>query len=143
VIDGGVGSTFVSGGGGSNTFFLDGRATGISWSTITDFQLDQDRATIWGWKQGVSRVAAFEANGGAAGFSGLTLHFENLLPDNAASGATNANFNSITLTGKTLQDFGASSLTELNQQIASGSNSHFLVGQTSDAYGEHGYLFIS
>jgi hypothetical protein len=143
VIDGGVGSTFVSGGGGSNTFFLDGRASGISWSTITDFQFGQDKATIWGWKQGVSRVAAFEANGGAAGYSGLTLHFENLLPDGAASGATNANFNSITLTGKTLQDFGASSVAELNQQIASGSNSHFLVGQTNDAYGEHGYLFIS
>jgi hypothetical protein len=143
VIDGGVGSTFVSGGGGSNTFFLDGRASGISWSTITDFQFGQDKATIWGWKQGVSRVAAFEANGGATGFSGLTLHFENLLPDGSASGATNANFNSITLTGKTLQDFGASSVAELNQQIASGSNSHFLVGQTNDAYGEHGYLFIS
>lgn len=143
VIDGGVGSTFVSGGGGSNTFFLDGRASGISWSTITDFQFGQDKATIWGWKQGVSRVAAFEANGGATGFSGLTLHFENLLPDGSAADARNANFNSITLTGKTLQDFGASSVDELNQQIASGSNSHFLVGQTNDAYGEHGYLFIS
>jgi|GEM_PF-764345 len=143
VIDGGVGSTFVSGGGGSNTFFLDGRAAGVSWSTIRDFQFGQDNATIWGWKQGVSRVAAFEANGGAAGYSGLTLHFENLLPDGSGADARNANFNSITLTGKTLQDLGASSVTELNQQIASGSNSHFLVGQTNDAYGEHGYLFIS
>lgn len=143
VIDGGVGSTFVSGGGGSNTFFLDGRASGISWSTITDFQFGQDKATIWGWKQGVSRVAGFEANGGATGFSGLTLHFENLLPDGSGANARNSNFNSITLTGKTLQDFGASSVDELNQQIASGSNSHFSVGQTNDAYGEHGYLFIS
>jgi len=142
-LTGGVGSTFVSGGGGSNTFFLDGRAAGVSWSTIRDFQFGQDKATIWGWKQGVSRVAAFEANGGAAGYSGLTLHFQHLLPDGAGADARNYSFNSITLTGKTLQDFGASSVAELNQQIASGSNSHFLVGQTNDAYGEHGYLFIS
>lgn len=91
----------------------------------------------------MSRVAAFEANGGATGFSGFTLHFENLLTDGAASGATSADFNSITVTGKTLQDFGANSVAELNQQIVAGSNSHFIVGQTNDAYGEHEYLFIS
>jgi len=34
-------------------------------------------------------------------------------------------------------------VTELNTQIANNSNSHFMVGQTVDAYGEHGYLFIS
>lgn len=40
ILDGGTGSTFVSSGGttaNSNTFFLDGRAAGASWSTITDF----------------------------------------------------------------------------------------------------------
>jgi serralysin len=143
VIDGGTGSTFVSGGGGSNTFFLDGRASGVSWSTITDFQLGADKATIWGWKQGVSRVKAVEADGGAAGYSGLTLHFENLLPDGSPSGSLNANLNSITLSNLSLSSFGASSVAELNQQITSGSNSHFVVGQTNDVYGEHGYLYIS
>jgi hypothetical protein len=51
--------------------------------------------------------------------------------------------NSITLTGKTLADFGASSLEELNAQIASQTNGHFIVDKTTDTYGEHGYLFIS
>jgi Ca2+-binding RTX toxin-like protein len=144
VIDGGTGSTFVSGGGGANTFFLDGRASGVSWSTITDFQLgDGDKATIWGWKEGVSRVKEVVENGGAAGYTGLTLHFENLLPDGSASTARNASLNSITFTSKSLSDFGVESVAELNQQIASGSNSHFIVGATNDVYGEHGYLFIS
>lgn len=143
VVDGGVGSTFVTGGAGSNTFFLDGRASGVSWSTITDFKLGTDKATIWGWKAGVSRLASIETNGGAEGFAGLTLHFENLLPDGAANGATNRDLNSITMSGRSLADFGAGSLAELNSQIAAGSNPHFLVGQTTDAYGDHGFLHIS
>jgi hypothetical protein len=73
----------------------------------------------------------------------LTLHFENLLPDDAAAGQTNSNFNSITLSRLTLADFGASSLTDLNAQIAAGTNSHFVVGKTVDDFGEHGYLFLS
>jgi Ca2+-binding RTX toxin-like protein len=143
VIDGGTGSTFVSGGGGSNTFFLDGRAPGVSWSTITDFRLGVDFTTIWGWKAGVSRVAALEANGGAAGYSGLTLHFENLLPDLAPQGSLNQNLNSITFSHMGLADFGVASLNELNAQIATGASSHFTVGETNDIYGQHGYLFIS
>jgi Ca2+-binding RTX toxin-like protein len=148
VIDGGTGSTFVSGGGvgDADTFFLDGRAPGVSWSTITDFELGRDKVTIWGWKEGVSRASVLFNDvdtGGAAGYTGLTLHFENLLPDNAAAGTTNSNFNSITLTGLKLADFGASSIQELNAQITNDLNSHFIVGQTVDAYGEHGYLFIS
>lgn len=143
VIDGGVGSAFVTGGSGSDTIFLDGRAPGVSWSTVTDFMFGQDKATIWGWKQGVSNVAFLDEQGGASGYQGLTLHFENLLPDGAAPGQTNSNFNSITLSGLTLADFGATSLVELNAQISAGTNSHFIVGQTVDAFGEHGYLFLS
>lgn len=148
VIDGGTGSTFITGGGtgDSDTFFLDGRAAGTSWSTITDFELGLDKATIWGWKAGVSKVNATFSDfntGGAEGFTGLTLHFDNLLPDGASSTDTNPNLNSITLTGKTLQDFGASSLAELNAQLTNGSNSHFVVGKVSDVYGDHGYLYIS
>jgi Ca2+-binding RTX toxin-like protein len=143
VIDGGTGSTFVSGGGGSNTFFLDGRAAGVSWSTITDFQLGQDKATIWGWKNGVSNIKEVVANGGAAGYTGLTLHFEHLLPDGSASTARNSSLNSITFTNKSLSDFGAESVAELNQQITESLNTHFIVGATNDVYGEHGYLYIS
>jgi hypothetical protein len=141
VIDGGVGSSFITGGGGSNTFFLDGRAEGISWSTITDFNGDSDKATIWGWEPGVSQVVLMQELGGAEGFQGLTLHFENLLPDDAASGETNANWNSITFSGKSA--FGFDSLETLNAQILAGTNPNFLTGQTVDDYGTHGYLFIS
>jgi hypothetical protein len=122
---------------------LDGRAAGVSWSTITDFQLGQDKATIWGWKNGVSSIKEVVANGGAAGYTGLTLHFENLLPDGSASTARNSSLNSVTFTDMSLSDFGASSLAQLNQQISIGTNTHFIVGQTSDVYGEHGYLYIS
>jgi hypothetical protein len=148
VIDGGVGSTFVTGGGttaNSSTYFLDGRAPGTSWSTITDFKLDIDKATIWGFVKGVSSVDASFTNfngAGAAGYEGLTLHFKNLLPSGQTSG-TNANLNSITLTGRTLQEFGASSLAELNTQINNQTNPNFLVGATQDSAGTHGYLFIS
>lgn len=146
VIDGGVGSTFISGGAGSNTIFLDGRAPGVSWSTVTDFKLGQDKATIWGWKEGVSKVSTSFADfnsGGAPGYTGLTLHFENLLPDSATPGQTNSNLNSITLSDRTLADFGATSLMDLNAQIAANTNSHFQVGVVSDVFGDHGYLFIS
>ena len=146
VIDGGVGSTFITGGAGSDTIFLDGRAAGVSWSTVTDFTFGQDKATIWGWKAGVSKVSTIFTDfntGGAPGYTGLTLHFENLLPDDAAPGQTNSNFNSITLTGLTLADFGATSLETLNAQITAGTNSHFITGQTTDEYGVHGYLFLS
>jgi Ca2+-binding RTX toxin-like protein len=148
VIDGGTGSTFMSGGGrgDADTFFLDGRASGVTWSTITDFELGLDKATIWGWKQGVSRVSHVFADfdmGGAEGFMGLTLHFEHLLPDGAALTERNENLNSITLSNLTLADFGATSIDELNAQIASGTNPHFMVGSVADVYGEHGYLYIS
>jgi hypothetical protein len=105
--------------------------------------LGLDKATIWGWKEGVSSVLAVDAEGGASGYTGLTLHFKNLLPDDALATDTNESLNSITLTGKTLADFGASSLEELNAQIASQTNIHFIVDKTTDAYGDHGYLFIS
>jgi Ca2+-binding RTX toxin-like protein len=148
VIDGGVGSTFVTGGGtgtNSSTYFLDGRAPGTSWSTITDFKLGSDKATVWGFVRGVSSVDASFTNfndAGAPSYEGLTLHFKNLLPSGQTSGS-NASLNSITLSGRSLQEFGASSLAELNAQLTSGINSHFVVGSVSDLYGEHGYLHIS
>jgi hypothetical protein len=52
-------------------------------------------------------------------------------------------FNSITFSRMSLADFGVNSLNELNEQIAAGMSKHFTVGETSDIYGQHGYLFIS
>jgi hypothetical protein len=156
VIDGGVGSTFVTGGAGhhGDTFFLDGRAPGVSWSTITDFQLGSDQATIWGFVKGVSAVNAQfpDVNtGGAPGYSGLTLHFDNLLPDGQTS-ESNADLNSITLSGHTLSELGFSSIAQMNAAINSAAynpstgqyvvNEHIIIGQTSDSLGTHSYLFL-
>jgi peptidyl-prolyl cis-trans isomerase A (cyclophilin A) len=156
VIDGGVGSTFISGGAGhsGDTFFLDGRAPGVSWSTITDFVLGSDQATIWGFVKGVSSIdnTINDANtGGAENYTGLTLHFANLLPDGQSSGS-NPDLNSITLSGHTLADLGVSSIAQLNSEIANAAynpstgqtivNSHILIGQTQDSLGAHSYLFI-
>jgi Ca2+-binding RTX toxin-like protein len=148
VIDGGTGSSFLTGGGGGDAdiFFLDGRASGVTWSTITDFELGLDQVTIWGWKAGVSQVNAqfLDFNtGGAIGYTGLTLHFENLLPDSAVSTETNPHLNSLTLSAMSLEDFGLSSLQALNEYVKNGLNSHFTVGSVTDVYGEHGYLMIS
>jgi hypothetical protein len=156
VIDGGVGSTFISGGTGhtGDTFFLDGRAPGVSWSTITDFGLGTDQTTIWGFVKGVSSIDTTinDTNtGGAAGYTGLTLHFDNLLTDGQTTGS-NASLNSITLSGHTLLDLGVSSIAQLNTEITNATynastgqylvNSHILIGQTSDSLGMHSYLFI-
>jgi Ca2+-binding RTX toxin-like protein len=148
IIDGGTGSTFITGGGvgAADNFFLDGRASGVSWSTITDFEQGIDKATIWGWKAGVSRVSTAFAdfnNGGALGFTGLTLHFENLLPDGSAMSDRNTNLNSLTLTGLRLADFGVTTIEQLNAQIAEGTNPHFMAGSVADTFGDHGYLYIS
>lgn len=80
---------------------------------------------------------------GAEEYRGLTLHFENLLPDEAVTGQTHSNFQSITLSERTLAEFGATSFDELNAQIAAQTNIHFQVGTISDANGDIGYLFIS
>lgn len=140
----GVGSLFMTGGTGRDTFFLDGRLSEASWSTITDFEQGQDRLTIWGWRQGVSRIAAAEDETGAAGYQGLTLTFEDLLADGATqpTNGSTAVTHSVTFSGLTLADFGADSVEQLNVQINRGSNSYFAVDSTVDAYGTHGYLSV-
>jgi hypothetical protein len=164
VIAGGVGSSFIAGGDGhSSTFFLDGRADGISWSTITDFTIGGDSLTIWGWNPGSSYLnTSNPIINGAAGYTGLTLYMNNLAPDGAGSDYINPALNQITLSGHTLSNFGYDSITALNtalqnlsQQamnnsganiIAShtASNGHFTVGQTTDdvGVGIHWYLNV-
>lgn len=144
VIDGGVGSNFLTGGGGSQdkvTFYLDGRATGESWSTITDFKLANDFITIWGWRTGVSSIKVDEVgfnNAGAKGYEGLTIRFLNLLPDASPSNSLNPFMNSITLTGYTLEQLGAKTLQELSAQIAAGQSRFFRSGTVEG----QGYLQI-
>jgi len=91
----------------------------------------------------VSKVARVDADGGAPGYEGVTLHFENLLPSEAGFDDRNANWNSITFTDKTLADFGASSLDDLNAQILDGTNQVFMTGVSVDQFGSHGYLYVS
>jgi serralysin len=137
----GVGSLFMTGGAGRDTFFLDGRLSEASWSTITDFERGQDRMTIWGWREGVSRIAAAEEEAGAQGYQGLTLTFVDLRAD----GATNSTgvMHSVTLSGLSLSDFGAENVEQLNIQINLDANKYFSVGSTVDVHGSHGYLSIA
>jgi Ca2+-binding RTX toxin-like protein len=137
----GSGSLFMTGGAGRDTFFLDGRLSDASWSTITDFEKGQDRLTIWGWREGVSRISAAEDQTGAQGYAGLTLTFEGLLADNAT--VPNDFTHSVTFSGLTLADFGAESVEQLNVQILRDSNANFVVDSTVDAYGTHGYLSMA
>lgn len=137
----GVGSLFMTGGTGRDTFFLDGRLSEASWSTITDFERGQDRMTIWGWRKGISRIAAAEEEAGAQGYQGLTLTFVDLRAD----GATNSTgvMHSVTLSGLSLSDFGAENVEQLNIQINLDANKYFSVGSTVDVHGSHGYLSIA
>lgn len=72
VVDGGTGSNFLTGGPGMDTFFLDGRGGGATWSTITDWEAGE-QLSLWGWLPGVS-TSQWVAEDGTAGFTGVTLH---------------------------------------------------------------------
>ncbi|AWJ92038.1 glutamyl endopeptidase (plasmid) [Azospirillum baldaniorum] len=74
VLDGGTGSNFLTGGAGNDTFFLDGRGTGVTWSTITDFE-PGEWTTAWGWREGVSTLS-WEAMKGATGYEGATARID-------------------------------------------------------------------
>lgn len=75
VLDGGTGSNFLTGGNGADTFFLDGRGGETTWSTITDFT-NGDNVNIWGWQESTSQLILMEESNGAAGFEGVTLHYD-------------------------------------------------------------------
>jgi hypothetical protein len=167
VIAGGVGSSFIGGGVGSdNTFFLDGRAAGRSWSTITDFDIGTDSLTIWGWNPMGSSIDTSATNfntGGAPGYTGFTLHMNHLSPDGSPSSYTSSDINTLTLSGKTISDFGYSDLASLNNVLQdlsdqasantganiiashTAKNGHFTVGQTTDnvGVGIHWYLNVT
>jgi Ca2+-binding RTX toxin-like protein len=72
VLDGGTGSSFLTGGAGQDVFFVDGRGGGVTWSTITDWQVGE-QVSLWGWQQGVSK-AIWVDDAGAEGYRGVTMH---------------------------------------------------------------------
>jgi serralysin len=73
VLDGGTGSNFLTGGSGSDTFFVDDRGHSADiWSTVVGFHAG-DSATIWGVTPDDFGLAWMNDQG-VAGFTGLTLH---------------------------------------------------------------------
>jgi Ca2+-binding RTX toxin-like protein len=93
VLDGGTGSNFLTGGTGRDTFFVDDRAASADiWSTVNNFHAGDD-ATVWGLTPQDFNIA-WSNNGGASGFTGLTLHA-------TAAGKPTA---SLTLAGFTTDD---------------------------------------
>lgn len=73
VLDGGLGSNFLVGGNGKDTFFTDARG-GVTWSTLSGFG-NGDAATIWGFVAGTSQFT-WEAEAGAEGSKGATLRVD-------------------------------------------------------------------
>jgi exo-beta-1,3-glucanase (GH17 family) len=120
VLDGGTSSNFLTGGRGTDTFFVDDRGpTADIWSTVAGFHAG-DAATIWGvTPQGFG--LAFADGEGTAGFTGLTLHA-------TASARPTA---SLTLAGFTQTDMtnGRLSVT-FGTDTASGSAFMFIHGNS-------------
>jgi serralysin len=73
VMDGGLGSNFLTGGAGADTFFVDDRNPGAAiWSTVTNLAHGDD-ATVWGITPDAFNITWVD-DGGAAGYTGLTMH---------------------------------------------------------------------
>ena len=70
VIDAGLGSNFMIGGSGADSFFMDARGATPAWNTIANFHAG-DVATIFGFKAGVSTYSWSDA--GTPGATGRTL----------------------------------------------------------------------
>lgn len=74
VLNGSTGSSFLQGGTGNDTFYVDDRAaTANIWSTVAGFH-SGDNATIWGITAADFAITTAD-NEGAAGFTGLTWDF--------------------------------------------------------------------
>ena len=102
VLDGGTNSNFLTGGGGTDTFFVDDRGpTADIWSTVVGFHAG-DAATIWGVTPQDFGLSWVDGQG-AVGFTGLTLHA-------TAAGKPTA---SLTLAGFTQADMASGRLSVL------------------------------
>ena len=95
VLDGGLGSNWLVGGDGQDTFFTDARG-GSTWSTIGGYDAG-DAATIWGFVAGTSQFY-WEADAGAEGWKGATLRVD--LDNNGGADA------SVTFAGLSLAQAG-------------------------------------
>ncbi|MBV8912880.1 MAG: hypothetical protein JOZ05_07575, partial [Acetobacteraceae bacterium] len=99
VLDGGDGSNFLVGAsgqdGGVDTFFVDGRGGGTTWSTVVNVHAG-DLVTFWGFDAAKSTYS-WADNDGAAGYTGATIH--------AATGGVGTPVNaSLTFAGLSLAD---------------------------------------
>ncbi len=100
VLNGSTGSSFLYGGTGNDTFFVDDRhATADIWSTVVGFH-SGDNATVWGITPGAFDLSWVNGQG-ASGYSGLTMHAN-------ASGEPTA---SVTLSGFSTADLRNGRLT--------------------------------
>ncbi len=121
VLDGGAGSNFLvgSGGadGGTDTFFIDGRGGGVTWSTIVNFH-HGDQFTFFGFTQNQS-TAQWVGSDGVAGYQGLTLH-------SALGGVGTGVDASATLTGLSMSDLQKLTITTGTV----GGNNYLLVQYT-------------
>jgi Ca2+-binding RTX toxin-like protein len=75
VLNGSTGSSFLYGGTGKDTFFVDDRnppAGSSIWSTVVGFH-SGDNATVWGVTPNDFNLSWVDGQG-ATGFTGLTLH---------------------------------------------------------------------
>jgi len=71
VLDGGTGSAFLTGGSGTDTFFVDVRGGKPVWDTLANFHAG-DAVTVWGWVPG-GGTETLDAQAGAPGHQGATL----------------------------------------------------------------------
>ncbi len=100
VLNGSTGSSFLYGGTGNDTFFVDDRhATADIWSTVVGFH-SGDNATVWGITPAAFNLSWVNGQG-ASGYSGLTMHA-------SASGEPTA---SLTLSGFSSADLSNRRLT--------------------------------
>lgn len=77
VLDGGAGSNFLTGAAAASSvdqFYVDGRDSAVTWSTIVNFHAG-DSATIFGFHAGISTQPISDTEG-AAGYKGATIHSE-------------------------------------------------------------------
>jgi Ca2+-binding RTX toxin-like protein len=102
VLNGSTGSSFLYGGSGNDTFFVDDRnppAGSSIWSSVVGFH-SGDNATVWGVTPNDFTLSWVDGQG-AAGYTGLTLHA-------SAAGKPTA---SLTLAGLTSADLSDGALT--------------------------------
>jgi Ca2+-binding RTX toxin-like protein len=120
VLDGGTESNFLTGGSGTDTFFVDDRGpTADIWSTVVGFHAG-DAATIWGATPQDFSISWMNGQG-ATGFTGLTLHA-------AAGGRPTA---SLTLAGFSQADMSSGRLSvSFGSDPASGSAYMYVHGNS-------------